>query len=87
MNTKQTDKNIFMYKLTMIMNTKQTNRQTKTFLCITLTFIKSSKKFYYVQAAEIIKPKMLSKGITSSNHDKFSQFSQVFKMESEDKLT
>ena len=52
MNTEQKDKNIFIYKLTMIMNTEQT----KTFLCITLTFIKSSNKFYYAQPAQIIKP-------------------------------
>ena len=40
------------------------NRQTDIFMYITLTFLKLSNKFYCVQAAEIIKRKMLSKRIT-----------------------
>ena len=69
MNTEQKDKNIFIYKLTMIMNTEQT----KTFLCITLTFIKSSNKFYYAQPAQIMT------FIKSSNKFYYAQPAQIIK--------
>ena len=46
----------------MTMNTEQTDKNI--FMYITLTFLKLANKFDCAQAAEIIKPKMLSKRIT-----------------------
>ena len=49
----------------MTMNTEQTDRQSYLYnLKLNIFKIKSSNKFYCVQADETIKPKMLSKRIT-----------------------
>ena len=46
----------------MTMSTEQTDKNI--FMYINLTFLKLANKFDCVQAAEIIKPKVLSKRIT-----------------------
>ena len=55
------------YVINLLMWLWTLNRQTGILMCITLIFLKLSDKFYYIQAAEIIKPKMLSKRITFSH--------------------